>query len=461
MVHFMAIPFLLVVFLVTCTNHSPSKELVDLDLDSTDIGPGLDEYRAKEPLQVYYVDAIYGSDDADGKSPESAWKSLDKAHEIVFEPGVVLRLARGSIWKKQHILLDQNVQGTADSPIVIEAYGDGELPTIEDPRALWDKAKPFPALYVSETAKFVHILELRIRNGGEGVAVSLDPGSRNIVIGGMEISGFGTGIHLAGEHQKVVSNYIHEIGMDGTGSGIGIGIVGKDLDISFNRIEKCRLVRDGVDDGGALEFYNYMPDVGYDYLSDSIWIHHNHIHQCFDFMESYGNVTHMVISHNLYTDSPNEALEFHFDDSEHETWTHTPTYEVDITYNTFAPAIDAPLEGWGIIGLLVDWVPEHNPDPTMNRIAFHNNIFVTNYQIIAFRNVLGESLEHSHNLYYFLENGKLSSDLDGVPLGPTERIADPLFRDPMNGDYHLSAHSPAIGMGTEGSDVGAFPYITN
>jgi hypothetical protein len=36
--------------------------------------------------------------------------------------------------------------------------------------------------------------------------------------------------------------------------------------------------------------------------------------------------------------------------------------------------------------------------------------------------------------------------------------ADPLFADAAAGDYHLTAASPAVGAGTDGSDMGCFPY---
>jgi hypothetical protein len=426
----------------------------DLALADLSLGPGVDAYRPASALDAYYVDANLGSDGADGRTPATAWKSLDRAHDIVFRPGTVLRLARGSVWKNQQLLLDRQAWGTEERPIVVEAYGSGEAPTIRDPRALWDKSLPFAAVAFSQGARHVRVLDIRIQEGGAQMAVAMNESTSDLVVAGLEISGFGTGVSVMGEGQKILSCYIHDIGSSGQGSGIGIGIVGKDLEIAWNRLEDCRLVRSGEDDGGALEFYNYCGESGYDYLSESISIHHNRIEDCLDFMECYGNVVGMTISYNVYANSPNEALEFHFDDCEHPVWTHVCTYGVLIEHNTFVPSDDAPQEGWGLIGLLVDWVPAHDPDPARSRIEFRDNVFVTNYRVIAFKNVLGSSLVHSRNLYSFLGSGRLTNDEEGLRLDPAEIVADPLFADAASGDYRPEPGSPAIDSG----GPGLFPY---
>ena len=75
-----------------------------------------------------------------------------------------------------------------------------------------------------------------------------------------------------------------------------------------------------------------------------------------------------------------------------------------------------------------------------------------------FYNVVGEHLKGlikaGNNLIYRSDDGRLfdphfSSDAWDI---------DPLFIDPANCNYHLSANSPALGKAEDGSDLGAFQF---
>ena len=70
---------------------------------------------------TYYVSSARGNDANDGKSPSTAWKSIDKINATTFQPGdTILFKARdewhGQIWFKG--------QGTAEHPIKVDMYGD-------------------------------------------------------------------------------------------------------------------------------------------------------------------------------------------------------------------------------------------------------------------------------------------------------------------------------------------------
>ena len=121
----------------------------------------------------------------------------------------------------------------------------------------------------------------------------------------------------------MLSNSIHDIGSTGLGAGTAIGIVGSDLELGYNHIANCSIETASGADGGAIEYYGRSVDdngnESFD-LSDDIRIHHNVIETSYMFMEAYGNVTNMVIAYNLYVNAETEALEFHFDDSEHATY---------------------------------------------------------------------------------------------------------------------------------------------
>ena len=78
----------------------------------------------------YFVDATAGSDSASGTSREQAWKTLAKVSGTTFQPGDRILLKGGETWSDQQMLPQGS--GTADKPIVIDAYGDegGRLPYI-------------------------------------------------------------------------------------------------------------------------------------------------------------------------------------------------------------------------------------------------------------------------------------------------------------------------------------------
>lgn len=73
----------------------------------------------------YYV-STSGSDENDGKSPETPIKTLQKASEITLEPGDGLFFKRGDTWKGEQLVIRSS--GTKDNPIYVSAYGEGEKP---------------------------------------------------------------------------------------------------------------------------------------------------------------------------------------------------------------------------------------------------------------------------------------------------------------------------------------------
>jgi hypothetical protein len=440
-------------------------------------GPRIDVIRPTWTLAyAYYVDANRGNNN--GTSSVTAWKTLAAVHNKVLGPGDVVYLARGSVWTLQQILLDNLSVGNAQKPVVFEAYGTGASPTISAPYALCSTPTdpiPFAAVVFGPNSHYITVLDLLIQNvdNGRG-AVSMDENSDHLVFAGSETAVAGTGISIDGQHRTILSNYIHDIGSNGGTRGICAGIVGQDLEIGWNRFARCIVQTSDWPDGEAFEFFNYQPDVGFNYVSDNIRIHHNQIDSSYDFMKSYGTVTNMLIAYNVYTNSDIEALEFHFDHGWGHTESHLLSYNVRIENNTFMPTLTANPGGWGIIGLLLDNNAANNSDTTQRHISFKSKIFVTNYEI-TFTDGLA-NLVHDHNVFWFSENGKFDNQ-GNTDVTSTERIADPLFvsSDYTNLNLQLQLTSPAIDAGvnlgymedilqtlvptTSAPDVGAYQHI--
>lgn len=424
-------------------------------------GPDLNIYRPTQSVRDFYVDAKGGSDSADGKTPGTAWKSLSKLHQVVYTPGDVIHLARGSVWENTSLMFDNASAGSAQAPVVIEAYGVGEPPTLSKPKALWDPSKDFQAIAFGAQSAYITVLDLRLQDYNSAV-ITMDQGSQHLVIAGVEILRCAMGIGVHGQHHKVIGNYIHDGVMavdtgnpDVDWGANGVGVVGQDIEVAWNRFVNCTAASKAFgQDGGAVEFFGWEPnatdDNGWHYVSDNIRIHHNWADHCNGFMEASGYVTNLLLAYNVYVHGPNEVLEFHMDPA-----TYSPprggasqlmyfAYQARIENNTFVPDQDPNPGGWGIVGLLVDW--NRLPDPKAQQITIRNNIFLTNFRAVG-QNVIGSSLIHDHNLYQLFGAGVVSGDSQTFGLDATEKVTDPQFLDAAHLDFRLKVTSPAVDKG--------------
>ncbi|MGN1185033.1 MAG: polyhydroxyalkanoate depolymerase, partial [Oliverpabstia sp.] len=85
--------------------------------------------------RIYYVSTKSGNDQNDG-SLTCPFLTLSAAANRNLEPGDQILLERGSVFSGQYLHL--TVSGTAEEPITIGAYGEGELPRIEaDGNGIW------------------------------------------------------------------------------------------------------------------------------------------------------------------------------------------------------------------------------------------------------------------------------------------------------------------------------------
>lgn len=76
---------------------------------------------------AYHLDCVGGDDQADGRSPAGAWRTLGRVNEQEFAPGDSILLRRGTSCIGS---LTPKGSGKEGSPIRIGAYGTGPLPVI-------------------------------------------------------------------------------------------------------------------------------------------------------------------------------------------------------------------------------------------------------------------------------------------------------------------------------------------
>ncbi len=77
---------------------------------------------------TYHLDSVTGDDDNDGTGPDRAWKTLAPANAHPFGPGDKILFKAGTAYTGQ---FKPQGSGTADSPIVVEKYGQGDKPRID------------------------------------------------------------------------------------------------------------------------------------------------------------------------------------------------------------------------------------------------------------------------------------------------------------------------------------------
>jgi hypothetical protein len=75
----------------------------------------------------HYLDCSAGNDAADSLTPQTAWRTIEKANSLTYQPGDSLLLSRdsrceGMLWPKG--------SGTEQAPIHLGAFGRGALPVI-------------------------------------------------------------------------------------------------------------------------------------------------------------------------------------------------------------------------------------------------------------------------------------------------------------------------------------------
>src|SRR5579885_1492830 len=82
----------------------------------------------------YFVDSITGNDAAAGTSPASPWRTLARVDRFRFQPGDVVNLRRGSLWRET--LAPEGAGHGNFRGVAFQPYGTGAAPTISGSDAL-------------------------------------------------------------------------------------------------------------------------------------------------------------------------------------------------------------------------------------------------------------------------------------------------------------------------------------
>lgn len=379
----------------------------------------------------YYVNSQTGDDANNGTSINSPLKSLKKLAEINFQPGDSILFACNSVYEGG-ILFKSS--GSADDPIVISSYGEGQLPsfTNSDQNELNGNVFQVSGSYiVIDGLAFATCADANSKNGKsvlEVGAIFTQTKADYIFIQNCEFTDCPIGVNITGQHSIITKNIFKDCNryLSAPSWGpLGIVIANAYNEISYNTCSNY------VNIGG-----NYGADGGFIELDDryfgtkvhDIKIHHNKSFDNMGFLEIEGQVEgdNIDVYYNLSDDYQEFIFYWGGDNSKIENNTVIRT----------KPSLN------GAVNTVFTMAKEN--------FTVRNNIFVVANGIQVFVTApydIGnyDKVIHENNLYYCTDGS--TDDPCGKSLGPGEIIANPHFVDIENGDYHLSAESPAINGG--------------
>jgi hypothetical protein len=190
------------------------------------------------PVQatIIYLDSNSGKDSNSGTSEATPWKSLAKANAFEFKAGDSLRLKRGAHFEGG---LSLSLNGTAEQPVVIEAYGIGAEPVID--------AKGYVAGVHLKGSHYVVVRDLEITADG-GMTIS---GKKTERYGVFVQGSYGSTSHVTLENLSIYKIY-PELGAGHEGQnattfiGTGISIQGsKEEPCTDFVVQNCRIAQTG------------------------------------------------------------------------------------------------------------------------------------------------------------------------------------------------------------------------
>jgi hypothetical protein len=210
--------------------------------------------------RTFHVDST-GDDGADGLSPRTAWRSLERVNSHVFQPGDRLLFRRGDRFEGQ---LRPQGSGEPGRPVVVDVYGGGGRPLIE-------AEGRFNEALLLRNQEYWEINGLELTNTGP---------TREEHRAGVRVAAWDFGtmrhIHLKDLHVRDVNGSL--VKRDpGEGHGIVWENGGDQVESRFDGllIEGCRLER--TDRNGICGYSPYPTDRSVWYPSLNVVIRGNHL----------------------------------------------------------------------------------------------------------------------------------------------------------------------------------------
>jgi len=363
---------------------------------------------------TFYVDANSGSDSNDGRSPQTAWRSLNAVNSRSFSPGDVIGFNRGTSYYGG---LRISSSGSASQPIFFTAYGSGAAPVFSNAPTGYTSSVYLDGNYVVvENFKMIDAMEA-------GIKVS---GTHNIVRKN-EMTNVGIGALAMGKFNYFEGNFVHDgklvvntPGGDDDYGANGFSVSSSDNEFAFNKCQNCRAPSyDYGSDGGMFELWGTNG-------IDNTYIHHNIAIDTNGFFETGGDPGSSARNVRI---AYNEIINSGFGGIHAGGTFGIAVSNMLVENNTVVDSYAGGTLFWVYAGTVAP-----------SAVTFRNNIIQT-----PASNVFPSDFTRSNNIY----NIPSSSAIVGGSraLGAGEKIADPLFVNGGAFDFHLQASSPAIDAG--------------
>ena len=370
---------------------------------------------------TYFVDCTAGRDANSGTAETQAWKSVDRANQATLAPGDTLLLKGGCSWLGP---LQANWHGTSTQPILIGAYGGGDIPKLYNSRTP-DEVE------VKGTYQIIQDLQVSAdppaRDPGcadqpVGWRVGFAVSGQHNTIQRVKASALTGGVHLTGTFNRILhSTLIDNVNMsqnthngenDDSGAW-GIALNGDDNEVAYNYFSgnNAWCSYDFGQEGASVEVYQAQRNV----------IHHNIALNDTTFSELGGSASKQsnfnTFAYNQYIDTVHDRTEF-----------LTLRGIGNKVYNN-----SVYLTGGDSRGLTVEGD---------SMTAVRNNIF----EVRGHAAYAGGMISESNNLYWS-DSGTPAVNFQGFTMSPTSRQIDPQFVQPGASDLHLQPTSPARDSG--------------
>ncbi len=140
---------------------------------------------------TYYIDATGGNDNNNGTSEATAWKTIEKAHNMMpsMPTGSDVLFKRGEEFSGHSLYVQ--IGGTNSDPVVIGAYGSGSKPVLKNDTHIICRKKDLG---------YIHVQDIFFQSPGFGSAVSFAAENlNNIIIARIDVRDSDqNGIYLSG-----------------------------------------------------------------------------------------------------------------------------------------------------------------------------------------------------------------------------------------------------------------------